>query len=185
MPQGPDGSESPPSLRRADGLPSCPPAQTPTARLETGHAPGGRGDGPGDRPPDGCTHARTHPGLRRPKLGVSGGTPQGAGDTPPRRAWVLMPLRRPARRARPSGPGPVPGARPAPSPHPVRRSSRSAWRPRQTGRHGFSEPARPPGPRRVRGWAALEFLRRNRCGPGTHGVERLRQVEDGIPPHPL
>lgn len=78
------------------------------------HAPGGRGHGPGDRPPDGCTHARTlgvlTPDLRDPELGDSGGPAAGAGDTPPRRAWVLMPLDAPPQ-CRP-GRGPVrqPGA---------------------------------------------------------------------------
>lgn len=68
-----------------------------------------------------AAHMRAHPGssprASDPKLGVSAQTVEEAGDAHPRRAWVLMPLRRPAwaqeamrsrTGCRPSAPRPYP-----------------------------------------------------------------------------
>lgn len=67
-------------------------------------------------------HARVRPGCglltpepRDPERGVSGGRAAGAGDTPPRRAWVLVPPDAPPR-CRPGRvpPAPSPALRPVP-----------------------------------------------------------------------
>lgn len=103
--------------------PHCGQIEAPTTRLEMEHTSGGHGGGDGAGMPDGCTHTTGASSgaqvLRDPKLRVAGRPAAGAGDTPPCRTWVLMPLRSPARpgEAMPRRAGSRP---PAPRPHPLR-----------------------------------------------------------------
>lgn len=107
-----DGSASPPTTplrRRPDGLPA--------AGTHRRAGDGTRAWWPWPWPqrsaarrPHTCVHARDpHRVPWDPNLGVLGGPAAGAGDTPLRRAWVLMPRRRPspAPEALRSGRGPV------------------------------------------------------------------------------
>lgn len=102
-PQCPDGSASPPSTlspQRPDGTLAAPGGSGPTARLEMEDAPGGRVRGPGPRPPDDCTHARTR-GTFTPRSG----TPNLASRPGQRRKLATQPRAAPPPRGSTRGPG--------------------------------------------------------------------------------
>lgn len=114
---------------------------------------------------------RSSPGAPHPKLGVSGGTAEGAGDTPPRCAWVLMPLRHPAPGAGGEAQGWVPLARPAPSPVPLSAPDRLLPEARgdlaRTCKPGFFGPVRPHRRLQVRVWEGLvSFCEETRWAQG-------------------